>query len=72
MIPTRVITREFYKDGGTVCLVTDAGRFYIDRRPMAPRRNVVYDEYPDDGNKVTPQIAIEVHRLNDEIEKSLK
>jgi len=54
---------DFYKDGGTMEIVTDKGNFFIDDRISSETKGKIYSEYPkrDNSNVLENQDEIKNH-----------
>ena len=61
----------FYKDGGTVVIVTDEGDFYVDRRVGTTTENKVFDSYPDTGNEVPLFIISDLKKALENLHRKL-
>jgi hypothetical protein len=70
--PTKIISKDIARDGGTVRLQTDAGVYYIDRSIGTKTRDFVYIfvDSTDAMIFVSESISKSVHELHNQYEKS--
>ena len=62
----RIISINTYRDGGTYCILTDKGEYYVDRRIHTETPYSVYDKYPD------KEEACIVNEVKDELLSAIK
>ena len=63
-----ILAIETYRDGGTVCIKTDTGKYWIDKRIGTSTRGIIFNKYPETNSIPTEN----QNEIRDKILSSVK